>query len=105
MPIIDRKVKYQGLSGLRKLDGKQLRELDDSMLVIQEHNSPLAVMLSYEKYLILQDQLHTAMETLELLGDPDELSALLAGLKDVRSGRVESLEDIRKGLTNNKQKQ
>jgi hypothetical protein len=83
MPIIDRKVKYQGLSGLRKLDGKQLRELDDSMLVIQEHNSPLAVMLS----------------------DPDELSALLAGLKDVRSGRVESLEDIRKGLTNNKQKQ
>ena len=103
MPIIDRKIKYQGISGLRKLDGKQLRALDDNMIVIQEHNSPLAVMLSYEKYLVLQDQLQAVMETIDVLGSPEELSALLAGVRDVGESRVESLDDIRKGLSSKKQ--
>lgn len=100
LPIINRNIEHVGLSGLKKLDKKRLREVDDKnkMLVIQDHNTPLAVLLSYEKYLIIQDQLQAVMETVDLFGDLDELRGVIAGLQDVLDGKTKSLEEIRKSL-------
>lgn len=100
LPMIDRNIEHVGLSGLKKLDKKRLREVDDKnkMLVIQDHNTPLAVLLSYEKYLIIQDQLKAVMETFELFGDLDELRGVLAGIRDAQEGKTRSIEEIRKSL-------
>lgn len=95
---IDRKIEHVGVSGLRKLDRKRLRSVEDKMIVIQDHNEPLAVLLSYEKYLIIQDQLEALMNTVEVLNDPVELEGLLAGLAEASDGKTKSIEDIRRNL-------
>jgi len=98
IPYIDPRVEHVGVSNLRQLDGKKLRKMDDKTLVIQEHNTPLAVLLSYEQYLIIQDQLQTVVDCFELLSSPDETAALIADLRDLKDGRTRSLADIRKEL-------
>ena len=56
IPRIDPDVKYRGISELRKLNAKVLRELT-SALVIQDHDEPIAVMVSYEMYLRIQSEI------------------------------------------------
>jgi hypothetical protein len=45
----------QGISRLRALNVTQLRELDKT-LVIQDNDKPLAVLLKYEHFLAMQEQ-------------------------------------------------
>ena len=98
IPYIDPRVEHVGVSNLRQLDGKKLRQMDDKTLVIQEHNTPLAVLLSYEQYLIIQDQLQTVVDCFELLSSPEETAALISGLRDLRDGNTRSIGEIRKDL-------
>jgi PHD/YefM family antitoxin component YafN of YafNO toxin-antitoxin module len=98
IPQIDRDVEYLGVSNLRKLDSKRLREYGGKLLVIQEHSKRLAVLLSYEKFLILQDQLNTVMETLELLSDSEEFQAMLTALAEAKAGKKKSIDQIREEL-------
>lgn len=99
MPTIDRNVETVGISGLRKLDRKRLKSFDSNkMLVIQDHNTPLAVVLGYEKYLILQDQLKAMMETFEIFSDPDEFKQLIEGYAQALGGRSRGIAKIRKDL-------
>lgn len=97
IPYIDRNVEHVGVSHLRTLDGKKLRHVEKT-LVIQEHNKPIAVLLSYEQYLIIQDKLQSVMETFEILASKDEMKLLRAGINDINSGKTRSIEDIRKSL-------
>ena len=97
---IDPNLEYLGVSGLRQLDGKKLRKLDKTFL-IQEHNAPLAVLLSYEQYLIIQDQLQSVMDTFEILANKSESEMLISGLDDARAGRTRDLEEIRSSLKRN----
>lgn len=55
-PRIDPNVKYCGVSKLRELNADKLRELSGA-LVIQDNNEPLAVIVSYETFLLVQSKI------------------------------------------------
>lgn len=93
IPVIDPNVRHVGVSKLRELNATKLRQSEET-LVIQDNDNPLAVLLSYERYLIIQDQLMAVYNTLDLLTDEGERKALIAGLADVREGRVRPLAEI-----------
>lgn len=75
MPLIDPSVKHVGVSKLRELNVSKLSELKDSKdtLVIQDNDRPLAVLLSYENYLMIQDRLAALASTIELFSEHTEL--------------------------------
>ena len=54
IPRIDRSVEHVGISRLRKLNSDDLKTMEKT-LVLQENDQPLAVLLTYEKFLVLQD--------------------------------------------------
>lgn len=58
--FIDERVKHVGLTKLRHLNADTLRELDDSLLVLQDGDEPVAVLLSYKLYMRIQDRLKLA---------------------------------------------
>jgi len=99
VPSIDPRVKHVGVSKLRQMSAETLKEKTaNETYVIQENDTPLAVLLSYENFLIMQEQMKAVMNTLDMMADSDEVAGLTAGLKDVAEGRVRSLADIRAGL-------
>jgi len=92
-PHIDPKVKHVGVSKLRGLNADKLRETTDTF-VIQENERPLAVLLTYDNFMAMQEELMAVARTVEMLSDPAELEALKAALGDMVAGRVHKLEDI-----------
>jgi len=97
IPKIDPNVRHVGVSKLRKLNSDDLRKIEET-LVLQENDTPLAVLVKYEKYLILQNELESLMATVELLTNKEETAALLAGLKDFEAGRTKPLSEIKASL-------
>lgn len=93
IPIIDPSVKHVGVSKLRGMTSDKLKQTEDT-LVIQENDKPLAVLLSYEKYLVIQRQLMAVLNTIEVLSDETERNGLVAAFEDIRAGRVRSLAKI-----------
>lgn len=94
IPVIDPSVRHVGVSKLRELNATKLKETKDETLVIQDNDTPVAVLLSYEKFMIMQGQLMAIFNTLELVTDDVERNGLVAGLADLRAGRVQSFADI-----------
>ena len=97
VPYIDPNVEHVGVSRLRRLNASNLREFEKT-LVIQDNDTPLAVLLTYEQFLTMQRQMQSVLETIELLFDEEESSALAQGLKDAAEGRVTALSQIRASL-------
>jgi hypothetical protein len=97
IPRIDPNVEHVGVSRLRKLNSNDLRKIEKT-LVLQENDTPLAVLVTYEKYLILQNQLDSLMATIEVLTDQEESGALVAGLNDLKAGRTKSLAEVKASL-------
>jgi antitoxin YefM len=60
-------------------------------VVITRNGRPAAVVLSPDEYEALQ-------ETLEILQDEDTLEALRESERDVRAGRLTSLDEVRREL-------
>lgn len=60
-------------------------------VVITRNGRPAAVVLSTNEYEALQ-------ETLEILEDEDTLAALRESERDVRAGRLTSLDEVRREL-------
>jgi antitoxin YefM len=60
-------------------------------VVITRNGRPAAVVLSPDEYEALQ-------ETLEILQDEDTLQALRESERDVRAGRLTSLDEVRREL-------
>jgi hypothetical protein len=56
IPYLDPNVQHVGISRLRALNVTQLSELDKT-LVIQDNDKPLAVLLKYEHFLAMQEQI------------------------------------------------
>jgi PHD/YefM family antitoxin component YafN of YafNO toxin-antitoxin module len=100
IPRIDRTVEHVGVSRLRKLNSDDLKTMEKT-LVLQENDQPLAVLLTYEKYLVLQDKLDSLMKTIYVLSNPKESAALRSGIEDVNEGRTRDLHEIKVG-TNKK---
>ncbi len=97
IPYIDPRVRHVGVSKLRELNASKLKELgqeNEQTLVIQDNDTPLAVLLSYEKFLIIQEKLTAVFNTIELLTDSAEREALLSAVEDVKNHRVRSLNEI-----------
>jgi len=101
IPVIDPTIRYVGVSKLRDLNATKLKEAQDTTLVFQDTNdTPLAVLLSYEKYLIIQEQLAAVMNTLELFSENTELEGVLKGVADVTEGRTRSFAEVKAALKN-----
>jgi predicted transcriptional regulator len=92
-PVIDPTIKHVGVSKLRELNAATLKDTEDTF-VIQDNNTPLAVLLRYEKFLIMQQQLASVMNTLDLMSEAKELEGVLAGIEDMAAGRVRSLAEV-----------
>jgi predicted transcriptional regulator len=100
VPVIDPNVKHIGVSKLRGLNATTLKEkTTTNTYVIQENDTPLAVLLSYENFLVMQEQMRAVMNTIDLLCDRAEVAGLKAGLDDAAAGRVRSLAEIRADIT------
>lgn len=97
IPLIDPNVKHIGVSKLRQFNASSLRETSDTF-VIQENDKPLAVLVSFEKFLIMQEQLMSVLNTIELLTDQTEIEGVKAGLGASNKGRTRSLAEIRAEL-------
>jgi PHD/YefM family antitoxin component YafN of YafNO toxin-antitoxin module len=93
-PYIDSTVKHVGVSKLRGLNADKLRETTDTFVIQDPNDQPLAVLLTYDKYLAMQDELLAVARTVEMLSDPGEAAAFKAGLEDMRAGRVRTLDEI-----------
>jgi hypothetical protein len=92
-PVIDPSIKHVGVSKLRELNATALKETVDTF-VIQDNNTPLAVLLTYEKFLNMQQELMSVINTLELLTDSRELTGVLAGIEQFNAGRARPLAEI-----------
>ena len=103
IPFIDENVEHVGTTRLRELNSAKLRS-NKKTLVIQENDTPLAVLLNYENYLIMQNQLLSLLETIDVLANEEEVSSLKAGMDDLASGRTKSISAIRAVLHKNKNK-
>jgi hypothetical protein len=96
-PVIDPTIKHVGVSKLRELNATALKETDDTF-VIQDNNTPLAVLLTYKKFLNMQRELLSVINTLELLTESTELAGVLAGIEEMQAGRARPLADIEADL-------
>jgi hypothetical protein len=103
IPYIDPNVQHVGVSKLRSLNATQLREIDKT-LVIQENDQPLAVLLKYEEFLIMQQQLMSVLDTIAVLADDAELAGIMAGVAEMNGGKTRSIAEIRASLKNKKEK-
>lgn len=101
IPYIDENVEHVGTTKLRQLNSEKLRN-NKKTIVIQENDRPLAVLLNYEQFLIMQNQLLSLLATIETLANEEEVNALKAGLDDWQSGRTRSLREIRAELKKKK---
>ena len=103
IPRMDRSVEHVGVSRLRKLNSDDLKTMDKT-LVLQENDQPLAVLLTYEKYLVLQDQLDSLMRTIYVLSNQEESAALRSGIEDVNKGQTKDLDEIKAALNMKKKR-
>ena len=92
-PYIDPTVKYVGVSKLRDLNAEKLREITDTF-VFQENEKPLAVLLTYDQFMSMQEELMAVARTVEMLSDKTELEALRLAVADIKAGRISSLASI-----------
>jgi predicted transcriptional regulator len=86
---IDKSVERVGISKLRQMNAANLGKLD-KMLVIQDNDTALAVVVQYERYLAMQDQLEQALRTIQAYG----LKGIERGLQDAVFGRVKPLSEV-----------
>ncbi len=100
-PVIDPTIRHVGVSKLREMNATALKETEDTF-VIQDNNTPLAVLLTYEKFLIMQQKLMSVMNTLDLLTESKEIAGVLAGIQEMSAGRARPLADIEADLEKSK---
>jgi hypothetical protein len=66
-----------------------------STLVIQDNDTALAVLVRYEQYLAIQEQIKSLKETIQILTDEKERAAVYAGLRDLADGHVRPLSEVK----------
>ena len=101
IPFIDQNVEHVGTTKLRELNSAKLKS-NRKTLVIQENDTPLAVLLNYEQYLLMQNQLFSLLETIDVLTNHSEVEALKSGMDDLEAGRTKSIAEIRAALARNR---
>jgi len=97
-PDINPHIKFVGVSKLRDLNATKLREQTDDALVIQENDTPLSVLLSYERYQAMRQEFNAMLSMIEMLANDHERNGLLKAFEDLRAGRVRSLAEVEADL-------
>src|SRR5262249_37638453 len=93
-PCVNPTVKHVGVSKLRELNEAKLKENEETLIIQGSNDAPIAVLLSYEQFLIIQDQLLSVLATVDVLSDESESKSLMRAFEDMRAGRVRSLDEI-----------
>ena len=86
---IDPTIEHVGVSKLRQLNASNLGKLK-KMLVVQDNDTALAVVIKYEQYLAMQNQLEQALRTLQA----HRADALTDGLRDAAAGRIKRMSEV-----------
>lgn len=86
---IDTTIEHVGVSKLRHLNASNLGKLK-KMLVIQDNDTALAVVVRYEQYLVMQNQLEEALRTIQMLKAP----GVIEGLQDAASGKIIPMSEV-----------
>jgi hypothetical protein len=102
IPRIDPNVQHVGVSKLRQLNATNLRNLDKA-LVIQDDDKPLAVVLSYEQFLQMQNERDKILRTLEAALSEDG-EDLMTALQDASNGNTTPIAEIRRKLREERKK-
>jgi hypothetical protein len=93
VPYIDTSISDIGVSQLRKLNASDLRKAKKT-LVVRDNNVPLAVVLKYEQFLVMQGKLEAAQRTLDLILKRDEFKDLIKSLNEANDGGGKDLAEI-----------
>ena len=86
---IDPTIEHVGVSKLRQLSAANLGKLKN-MLVVRENDTALAVVLRYEQYLAMQNQLENALRTIQAY----QSETLTDGLRDAASGKIKRMSEV-----------
>ena len=97
IPVIDPNVQHVGVSKLRLLNASKLRTLDKT-LVIQDDDKPLAVVLSYEQFMEMQQEREKILATLQTVFEEQESGKLLTALQQAKEGNTKPFSSVRKPL-------
>ena len=92
VPYIDTSVEHVGVSKLRTLNATNLKKVQKALVVQDTNDAPLAVLMKYEQFLIMQNKLQEALRTVELLSNRNNISGV--ALKDVSEGQAIPLSEI-----------
>jgi hypothetical protein len=90
----DPNIKHVGVSKLRDLNATKLKERSEETLFIQENDTPLAVLLSYKRFLEIKAEFDALMGMIEMLANEAERKSLMQAFEDLRAGRVRPLSEI-----------
>ena len=81
------------------VSGASLQRDGKARMVIQDDDTPLAVVLSYEQYLDMQQERENIIATLEALFEKDGKSSdLIMALQQTRAGNVKPFSLVRRTL-------
>ena len=86
---IDPTVEHVGVSKLRQLNATNLGKLKN-MLVVQDNDTALAVVIRYEQYLKMQNQLEEALRTIQAYHS----DGLAQGMQDAATGRIKRMSEV-----------
>lgn len=62
--FIDDRVKYVGVSKLREINADWLRNIGDTLYVLQNGDEPISVLVGYEQFMRLQNEIEQAEQKL-----------------------------------------
>jgi len=88
---IDPTIEHVGVSKLRQLSAANLGRMKN-MLVVRENDTALAVVLRYEQYLAMQNQLEEALRTIQAYQADGAVVA--NGLKDAARGQIKRMSEV-----------
>jgi len=83
------------------MNATQLRDIDKT-LVIQENDQPLAVLVKYEDFMAMQEQLLAVLETQSVLANKNVVDSILAAKGEAESGNTRSIDEVRESLKKGK---
>jgi predicted XRE-type DNA-binding protein len=86
---VDPTVEHVGVSKLRQLNATNLGKLKN-MLVVQDNDTALAVVIRYEQYLAMQNQLEDALRTIKAYGS----DGFTKGLQDAAAGKIKRMAEV-----------
>lgn len=85
---IDPTIEHVGVSKLRQMSAANLGKLK-KMLVVQDNDTALAVVIRYEQYLAMQNQLEEALRTIQAYGS----SGLNKGIEEFNAGKIKRMAE------------